>query len=48
MSQFDKYTTTEFVEGMRKFLGLKKTGFLREYGFADKEVAPKPHKFDTS
>jgi DNA-binding transcriptional regulator YiaG len=41
MSQFDKYTTTEFVESLRVFLCIKKKGFLRDYGFVDSETTPK-------
>ena len=33
MSQFDRYTTTEYVEGMRLFLGVRKKAFLAENGF---------------
>ncbi|GBG14376.1 diguanylate phosphodiesterase [Novimethylophilus kurashikiensis] len=32
MSQFDKYTTAEYVEGLRVFLNIKKQGFQREAG----------------
>lgn len=33
MSQFDKYTRTEYVETLRKFLKISKAGFLQEQGF---------------
>lgn len=32
MSQFDKYTVAEYVEGLRVFLNIKKQGFQREAG----------------
>lgn len=32
MSQFDKYTTAEYVEGLRVFLNVKKQNFQREAG----------------
>ena len=35
MSQFYRYTATEYVEALRSFLGIKKQGFLRENGFTD-------------
>lgn len=35
MSQFDRYTTTEYVEAMRSFLDINKRNFLREYGLVD-------------
>lgn len=40
MSQFDRYTATEYVEALRSFLGIKKQGFLRENGFTE-ESAPR-------
>lgn len=33
MSQFDRYTVTEYVEAMRSFLGLNKRTFLKDFGF---------------
>ena len=41
MSQFDKYTTTEYVDGLRIFLGLRKDGFLKSHGFLEENAAPK-------
>lgn len=41
MSQFDKYTSTELVEGYRQFLGIKKEGFLKDHGFLDVDAIPK-------
>lgn len=35
MSQFDRYTTTEYVEGLRVFLNMKKQGFQREAGLVE-------------
>lgn len=35
MSQFDRYTVTEYVEALRSFLDLPKRNFLREYGFVE-------------
>lgn len=32
MSQFDSYTTAEYVEGLRKFLDLNQRTFLQDYG----------------
>ncbi|CAB5514295.1 hypothetical protein LMG26857_03354 [Achromobacter anxifer] len=33
MSQFDRYTKTEYVEALRAFMGFNKRTFLREHGF---------------
>jgi hypothetical protein len=41
MSQFDRYTSTEYVEGLRVFLGLRKEGFLKSHGFLDENAVPK-------
>lgn len=41
MSQFDRYTTTERVEALRKFLNLSKRNFLREAGFVDNPDEPR-------
>ncbi|WP_126223646.1 helix-turn-helix domain-containing protein [Burkholderia ambifaria] len=41
MSQFDRYTTTEYVEALRKFLNVSKRNFLREAGFVDEEAEPR-------
>jgi hypothetical protein len=49
MSQFDKHTTSQFVEAMRLFLGIKKEGFLKEYGFISKDFilsAGRPPRFN--
>jgi transcriptional regulator with XRE-family HTH domain len=35
MSQFDRYTVTEYVEALRSFLDISKRNFLREYGFVE-------------
>ena len=35
MSQFDRYTTSERVEALRKFLNLSKRNFLQEAGFVE-------------
>lgn len=40
MSQFDRNTTTEYVDGLRKFLNLPKSNFLRNYGFIKSEAPP--------
>lgn len=37
MSQFDRYTTSEYVEALRSFLDISKRNFLREYGLVDAE-----------
>lgn len=42
MSQFDRYTTTEYVEGLRVFLNMKKQGFLQEAGLVRRK--PGEHK----
>jgi DNA-binding transcriptional regulator YiaG len=42
MSQFDRYTVTEYVEEMRTVLGISKRTFLRDYGFV--EDADEPRK----
>jgi len=41
MSQFDKYTSTEVVDGFRRFLGARKDGFLQNHGFLDADAHPK-------
>lgn len=41
MSIFDRYTSTEMVEGFRQFLGFRKNGFLRDFGFLDADASPK-------
>lgn len=41
MSQFDKYTSTEVVEGYRLYLGIRKDGFLKDHGFLDADATPK-------
>lgn len=41
MSQFDRYSTAEFVEGLRIFLGLRKDGFLKSHGFIELDSVPK-------
>ena len=33
MSQFDRYTTTAYVEALREFMGFSKNSFLRDHGF---------------
>jgi len=35
MSQFDRYTVTEYVESMRSFLDISKRNFLRDHGFVE-------------
>lgn len=35
MSQFDRYTTSEYVDALRVFMGAGKRTFLRDYGFVD-------------
>lgn len=35
MSQFDRYTITEYVESLRSFLDISKRNFLRDYGFVE-------------
>lgn len=35
MSQFDRYTTSEYVEALRSFLDLRKRNFLHEYGLVE-------------
>lgn len=40
MSQFDRYTVTEYVEALRLFLGASKRTFLRDAGFI-KDDAPR-------
>lgn len=35
MSQFDAYTDTQYVQGLRRFLRLQKTDFLRNSGLTD-------------
>ena len=42
MSQFDKYTTSQFVESLRVFLCIKKQGFLKNYAFFGADVILKP------
>lgn len=42
MSQFDRYTITEYVEAMRSFLDISKRNFLRDHGFV--EDADEPRK----
>lgn len=42
MSQFDRYTVTEYVESLRSFLGISKRSFLRDHGFV--EDADEPRK----
>lgn len=37
MSQFDRYTKTEYVEALRVFLDVSKRNFLKEAGFIDDE-----------
>lgn len=34
MSQFDKYTASEYIEGLRLFLGMKKQGFHQAIGLS--------------
>lgn len=41
MSQFDRYTVTEYVEAMRAFLDLSKRNFLRDYGFVKDADEPR-------
>lgn len=41
MSQFDRYTKTEYVEAMRKFLGLNKRNFLKTAGFIENPDVPR-------
>ncbi|MBK3779897.1 helix-turn-helix transcriptional regulator [Paraburkholderia aspalathi] len=41
MSQFDRYTTTEYVEALRKFLNVSKKNFLREAGFVENPDEPR-------
>ena len=41
MSQFDKYTTTEYVEALRRFLAVPKHNFLRDAGFVDEQAEPR-------
>jgi len=41
MSQFDRYTITEYVEAMRAFLDLSKRNFLRDYGFVKDADEPR-------
>lgn len=42
MSQFDRYTVTEYVEAMRAFMDISKRNFLRDYNFV--EDADEPRK----
>jgi DNA-binding transcriptional regulator YiaG len=41
MSQFDRHTTTEYVEALRKFLNVSKRNFLREAGFVENPDEPR-------
>ncbi|KVP39500.1 helix-turn-helix domain-containing protein [Burkholderia ubonensis] len=41
MSQFDRYTVTEYVEAMRAFLDISKRNFLRDYGFVKDADEPR-------
>lgn len=41
MSQFDRYTVTEYVEALRAFLDISKQNFLREYGFVENADEPR-------
>lgn len=40
MSQFDRYTNTEYVEALRVFLAVGKRNFLREAGFIGEDGKP--------
>lgn len=41
MSQFDRYTKTEYVEALRAFMGYPKRTFLRDHGFIPKVRLPR-------
>lgn len=41
MSQFDRYTVTEYVESLRSFLDISKRTFLRDYGFVEEADEPR-------
>lgn len=41
MSQFDRYTVTEYVESLRSFLDISKRSFLRDYGFVEEADEPR-------
>lgn len=41
MSQFDRYTITEYVESLRSFLDISKRNFLRDYGFVSEADEPR-------
>lgn len=41
MSQFDRYTDTEYVEALRAFMNISKRNFLRERGFVEDVEAPR-------
>lgn len=41
MSQFDRYTQTEYVEALRAFMDISKRNFLRDYGFVEDADTPR-------
>lgn len=41
MSQFDRYTQTEYVEALRAFMGYPKRTFLRDHGFITETRLPR-------
>ena len=45
MSQFDRYTMSEYVEAMRVFLGISKKTFLKDFGFLNDMVSASVLKY---
>lgn len=41
MSQFDRYTTSEYVDTLREFMGFSKRTFMRDHGFAKDTDQPR-------